>query len=353
VDGSIVSKFEEMAFKYTVQEFSVSLKPFCANYLFNDYDQILYLDSDMYVVSSLTTVFNWLNDRSFIITPHRIHLSCEFNIDDKDEELLRGGIYNMGFFAVKKSEIGLKIIQWWMKKLEDKCYNDMQKSLFVDQRWIDILPSAYPDDILITHHQGCNMAIWNLHERELFIEDNKYCVRDTSTNDVKFLLFFHFSGYNPYDKNIIDQKRPEYSIAIFPFIAPLVDEYANLLLKNEYDKHSKEIYGFNYFSNGDKISVLNRRIYGVLIKNKNIYSPFSDKGMLYKQFKKRKMISKNKKYLISYTYDESKKGDSVKIFNFFLKWCFYILNIDRYQHFLNALKIISDYDSQIFLYKND
>jgi hypothetical protein len=350
LDYSIIPKWEEMAFKYTVQEFICSLKPFCAFYLFNIYDKVIYFDADIYVTSSLDIIFNWLNDKSFVITPHCIHLSSECNMIAQDEEYLRSGIYNMGFFAIRKSENGIKMINWWMKKLEDKCYNDLHKSLFVDQHWIDFLPAAFPDEILITHHQGCNMAIWNLLERQLLIDNNKYLVQDIVTNDIKKLLFFHFSGFNPDDKNIIDQKRPEYTIEIFPFIVSLINEYADLLRINGYEKHSKKIYEFNYFFNGDKISNINRRIYGILIKNTNIQDPFSDDGILYKQFKKKKMISKSKNKLVN---NMIKKKESIKIFHALLKISFYILKIDKYQSFLNALKIVSDSDNQIFLYRDD
>ena len=46
----------------------------------------------------------------------------------------------------------------------------VEEGLFVDQKWIDLVPGFYPD-VGIIHHPGYNVAYWNLHCRRVEIGD--------------------------------------------------------------------------------------------------------------------------------------------------------------------------------------
>lgn len=63
------------------------------------------------------------------------------------------------------------------EKLQDQCYDDRDDGTFVDQKWMNFIPAFFPDDVCISHNEGLNVAIWNLHERELVIEGGKYYVK--------------------------------------------------------------------------------------------------------------------------------------------------------------------------------
>jgi hypothetical protein len=356
LDCAIIPKWKEMAFKYDVIEFSTSIKPFCINYLFDKYEKIIYLDPDIYVTASLNIVFNWLNDKDMVITPHYNHIAIEYSGAVSENALSFVGIYNLGFMAIKNSEKGIEIIKWWMKRLEDNCYIDRNTAQHVDQRWIDFLPAFFTDDILISHHQGCNVAIWNIHERELILKNGTYLVRDLVKNDIKELLFFHFSGFDPFNKKIFNRRHPEYNIEVYPSFIPIIEEYVNKIYSNNYDVFSKQKYAFDYFTNDIKILPINRRIYRTLLHNHiAIEDLFSDTGTLYKQFKKKNLISheknsikKNEKYQSDQIYRKKK----IKTLNLFLRLIFYILGIDKYSLFLRALRSISWYENQYFLYED-
>jgi hypothetical protein len=350
LDCTIVPKWEEMAFKYTVLEFSVSLKPFCTRYLLNQYDKIIYLDSDMYVTSSLGVIFEWLNKYDMVITPHYNHIAVDFNGAVSEDMLSFVGIYNMGFFAIKNSKTSNEIIKWWMKRLEDKCYVDRHTAQHVDQRWIDFLPAFLPNDILITHHHGCNAAIWNLHERELIFNNGSFLIKDLVTNDTKELLFFHFSGFDPFNQKIINRRHPKYNVEVYPSFSPLIKEYVNKIYFHNYDKYSKQKYAFNYFANNKQILPINRRICRTLLSNNIVIeNPFSETGMLYRQFRKNHLISHEDNGLVK---NDIKKNKNFKVLNFFLKMILFILGVDKYSRFLNALRHISRYEYQDFLFED-
>ena len=128
VNEKIVPKLEDMAFKYNVIEFNTSIKPFCIKYLLDKYEKVMYLDPDIYVTSSLSVVFDMLNEKDFVITPHYNHLEKEFTGAIPEEIVMFVGVFNLGFCAVKKGVVGELIIHWWMNRLENKCFDHSNPS---------------------------------------------------------------------------------------------------------------------------------------------------------------------------------------------------------------------------------
>jgi hypothetical protein len=359
LDKNIVPDWEKMAFKYDVIEFSTSIKPFCINHLFNEkeYEEVMYLDPDICVYSSLNVIFFWLDEYDMVITPHYNNLAIEYNGTETEEELLFVGIYNLGFCAIKKSEIGINIVSWWMNRLKTKCYADKNDSLHVDQRWIDFLPAFFPGNILITHHPGMNVAIWNLHERELIIKDGQYLIKDKITNVIKNLLFFHFAGFNPDNKNkkVIHKSFPCYNTDVFPSFEPLIEMYREKLIKHNHDFYSQLKYDFNYFTNSKKILPINRRLFRSNLENNNYISPFNSESKLYYLFKNNHLISKYNDN--SDDVEPIKKGKKKKILEKIIhkgfRMLLLILGIDNYQGLLNTLNRIIRLENQYFILRND
>ena len=61
--------------------------------------------------------------------------------------------------------------------------------MHVDQKWLDFLPSFYPENVLIEKNASINMASWSIHEVEFKEVDEIYYV------DEQPLLIFHFFWY--------------------------------------------------------------------------------------------------------------------------------------------------------------
>ena len=344
-----IPKWEEMAFKYNVIEFNTSIKPFCINKLFNEgYEKVIYLDPDIYVTDSLKHIYDILDVKDFVLTPHFNHLKYDYDGAVPENGILKVGIFNLGFFAVKNSSIGHDIVSWWMKKLTDWCYADGNLGVFVDQKWMALLPGFYINEMCVLQDPGANAAIWNLHERELSIEDGKFFITDTITNEKSPLLFFHFSGFDPYTEDYINRRHPQYNVNIFPSFKPIIDEYRKIEYENDYDYYSILPYSFSCFTNGIAILPINRGIYkGIEDKYKH---PFSNEELI-QFFKKKNLLSKRKNlYIGKYQgKDKTKKGQSIiKLFRIALK----ILKADKFNALLGALQTISSFQHQDYLYKD-
>ncbi|MBE0650625.1 MAG: hypothetical protein IH595_07265 [Bacteroidales bacterium] len=277
LDDSWIKDWKRMAFKYNVIEFSTSVKPFCFNKLFREgYEKVIYLDPDIYITDSLVTIYGYLDYKSIVLSPHYCNIQTEYTGSITEEEILFVGIYNLGFTAIRNNTVGIEIINWWMNRLSNKCYADKHDSLHVDQRWIDFVPAFFPEDTLITHHMGINPAIWNLHERELLNTQNgSYKIRNLRTNETFPLLFFHFSGFDPYNPTLVNRRHPKYNTDKFPSFKPLFTEYIEKEYSNGYDKYSSLNYSFNAFEDGENVLPLYRRLFRINENNISDVDPFS------------------------------------------------------------------------------
>ncbi|WPU95797.1 hypothetical protein SNE25_09735 [Mucilaginibacter sabulilitoris] len=333
---SWIPEWRNMAFKYNVIEYSTSIKPFCIKYLFQNYQKIVFIDPDTYATDSFDQIFDALDTKDIMITPHYSEMQEDYTGAVPEEEILFVGIYNLGFLAIKNSDIGKKIVAWWMNRLEDKCYADKYDALHVDQKWFDFIPAFFPDNVLISHHFGINTAIWNLHERELIAREDKYFVINKVTRNEFPLLFFHFSGFNPKNPTIINRRHPDYNVESFPTFKLLFKAYTDSVLDNDFERFTHIPYGFNTFLDGEKITPLHRRLFreiGQSIKCKN---PFDTKDAMYLILKENKFLTGIK--IIDSTFSNPNiirtRDREIKMGISFLKFIKRILGIKYYYYML-------------------
>jgi hypothetical protein len=295
LDKSWIPEWQTMAFKYNVIEFNTSIKPFCIQKLFNDgYDKVMYLDPDIYVVKPLDVIWNMLEDKSIVLTPHYCDIVEHFNGAVPESTFNADGVFNLGFIALKNNDCGQKIAKWWMNRLSNQCYADRNSALFVDQKWMDFVPALFPNETVATDHMGLNVAIWNLHERTLIIGKNgEYIISRNRDRKIFPLIFFHFSGFDPFETKVINRRHPNYNVEIYPSFAPIIEEYRTLVYKNEYDKYSKMSYSFNNYNNGYPVLSLHRRMLRVYLEDhtaSSISNPFEVNGSFYIMIKKTSLL---------------------------------------------------------------
>lgn len=328
IDGLIelsekwIPDWEQMAFKYDVIEFNTSIKPFCIKRLMDmGYHKIIYLDPDIYVTDKLNYVWEHLENYSIQLTPHYCDCVEHFNGAVDEETFMCAGIFNLGFCAIKNNDVGKEIVRWWMNRLMAECYSDRSKGMFVDQKWMDFIPAFFPKETHISHHLGMNVAIWNLHERTLETQGLDYYIRSNRTGEVCPLLFFHFSGFDPFDKHTINRRHPQYNIQTYPSFQPIVEEYRHLIYKNNYEKYKNKSYAFDSFDDGEPIIPLQRRLYReyiekgkhpmvkkIFAKDTDFYYLLSRKGVIAPKTQKTKesvkitIEDKNKGFAIEKKY---------------------------------------------------
>lgn len=352
LDNSWIPDWEDMAYKYGVVEFSTAIKPFCIQSLFKlGYDKVIYLDPDIYVTSKLTYLWDLLDVKSAIITPHYCKIQVDYNGTTTEEELLFVGIFNLGFCAIRNNEIGVNIANWWANRLRDKCYYDKEDALHVDQKWIDFLPAFYPNDVEVCRHPGVNTAIWNLHERELIFRDDHYFIKYTDEEKEYALLFYHFSGFDPFNKTVFNRRLPKYNINDFPSFKPIINEYVEAEYKNGYDHYSKLRYSFSEYDNGEQITRLQRRLYRKLSEYCPYSNLFSESGSLYSLYKKNHLLSQvfNREDINPKKSDYNKRDRLENFMIFNLRLLERLFGVKRYSAFLDLLAKYARPENHLFL----
>lgn len=360
LDKSWIPDWVNMAFKYDVIEFNTSIKPFCFGKLFKDgYEKVIYLDPDIYVTRPLDFIYECLNDKSIVLTPHYCDIEEHFDGAVSEETFNKVGIYNLGFCALKNDKVGQEIAKWWQNRLQYKCYSQSSEGLFVDQKWMDYIPGFFPDATCVSSHYGMNVAIWNLHERELFIDEKQgYMIRRKKTGDEFPLLFFHFSGFDPFETTVINRRHPQFNVTTYPSFKPIIEEYRERVYANGYDRFSKMTYGFNHYFDGSVITPLQRRIFRVYLNDHKVeFNPFEINTPFYKILKNSRLLLKastKQNGFASYTKEEKNKGKKLenKVVKPMLRLALRVLGAERYAMLIRLFTLAGDKEYHYFLFKS-
>ena len=124
-----IPHFQDFAFRYDIMEFNTALKPFIMKLLVEKYnfEQVVYLDPDIEVFAPLKPVFSSLdNGANFVITPH-ITKPAEGEDYPNDIDIMKAGIYNLGFIAINSNDNVINFLHWWGRRLRFQCINNQSK----------------------------------------------------------------------------------------------------------------------------------------------------------------------------------------------------------------------------------
>jgi len=185
--------FLRFAFQYTPFELCCALKPHLIERALENSssDFLVYLDSDMEVFGELDYLFD--NSADIFLTPHPISTQITRNHHYDYRNIRMAGIFNAGFVGLKRlgPESGL-FLDWWSKRLEFDCINgptnSEQEGLFVDQKWLDLVPSIF-SNTRIVQSKAVNTGHWTISQGEITFDEDRMLVEGEP------LRLFHYSGY--------------------------------------------------------------------------------------------------------------------------------------------------------------
>ena len=260
-------------FKYTILELSTAVKPFAARELIERHgiERLIYLDPDIYCYRSVDAIFERLDDANILLTPHLTDpIDDSYRPDEID--ILRSGVHNLGFIAMRRSRSTEGFLEWWRARLRDKCVVSPDQGLFVDQRWIDLAPGLF-DGVRIVRDPGWNAAYWNLHERPITFDGDVPEIRGSP------LLFFHFSGFDPRRPQVFSKHQNRYMTRDLGEGAALVGDYKDALLRHGFSKCCDWPYTWSRFSDGEPFPDVIRPIAFTRPQiSSQVDDPFSEQG---------------------------------------------------------------------------
>lgn len=349
-----IADFEQMAFKYNITEMCTAIKPAAFDYFFkNASEKVIYFDPDIMLFSNLNDLFDELDLSNIILTPHYCFPEKNYTGLFKEGNILFAGIFNLGFCAISNSLEGRKIVDWWNSKLLNWCFADKTEGLHVDQKWMDFVPSFF-DKVKIEHNLGCNVAIWNWHEREIYSVDSIYYVKHRGSEiDGQKLVFYHFSNYHFKKADKIDNFVP-INLDKYVDINPINELYSSLLIQAKVaEEISSCAYRYNSFNNNVPISQFQRRFYRRLLEKGILYqSPFeTDKNSFYALLDKYNLLSANgasdKVNEVNFTGFDKK----IRMINAIMRILSRLIGFDRYSLLCKFMFRYVRPENQAFLIK--
>jgi glycosyltransferase involved in cell wall biosynthesis/SAM-dependent methyltransferase len=265
---------EQMAAIYDVMELSTAVKPWLLRTLLArpGVEAVSYLDPDIQVFSSLTKIEEEAKAHGIVLTPHFNKPLPRDGRQPAEEDILIAGSYNLGFIGLGAGETADQLLDWWSERLEKDCVNDPANGHFVDQRWIDLAPSFWPN-LFLLRETNYNIAYWNLPTRTLEIDGGGYRV------DGEPLRFFHFSGYDPRRPDDLSKHQNRIALRENVALARICDAYGKELLEADYEATREWPYTWDDAANGLKLDRISRDLYREGIEARRLSgTPFEESG---------------------------------------------------------------------------
>jgi glycosyltransferase involved in cell wall biosynthesis len=250
-----IPHLEGLLFKYDVMEASTAVKPYLLEYLLKRHElgKLVYFDPDILILNPLHELSKVLDDSSIVLTPH-ITRPYPDKARPNEYHLLVAGSFNLGFIGLHKDHQTQEFLGWWQRMVYQNCVSLPERGLFVDQKWIDLVPGLY-DDVAILREPGYNVAYWNLHERRVTIKNDDVFINDEPC------YFFHFSGFNLGKPSEISKHQTRHKMSGLGDGKELFLRYRDLVAASGWKQSSKWPYTYEYFDNGVRIPKIARRYY--------------------------------------------------------------------------------------------
>jgi hypothetical protein len=206
-----------------------------------------------------------------------------------EQDMLRYGGYNLGFAAARRSDEAIRMLRWWEDRCLTRGFHSPPDGFFVDQKFMD-LASMFFDGVKPVRHPGLNVAYWNLHERPMHQQGQRYMVGDVP------LIFFHFSGFvfqpNAEQRDWITKYPCDLTLQDRPELRPILEDYRQRLVDNGHATRKSISYTFARFDNGCEIPKLVRRLVGTETLQAPSATLFKSDGDFYRRIKRLRLLPK-------------------------------------------------------------
>ena len=209
--------------RYSRKEIAAAAKPYLLEHVLARRAQAaVFLDPDILVLADLGDILDHVQRHAVTLTPHMLVPPGGLDRIGRETNVLLAGVYNAGFVGVSDRPSGRGFLAWWMDRVLRQCRHEVGRGRYFDQRWLD-LAAVFFDDVSIIRDPACNVAYWNLCEREIRLDGERVLV------DGNPCKFFHFSGFDPLRSARVTRYRRRLEMARIGAVQELYLRYGALL----------------------------------------------------------------------------------------------------------------------------
>ena len=145
-----------------------------------DLQGTMYVDADILFFADPGLVFDAIGDAPVAMTPHNFPPAMRKRAEPY-------GIYNAGWSAFRRTEEGMKCLDWWLERSIEWCYDRVDGYRYANQGYLAFFPEIAPQARAL-HQKGFNCAPWNIGGYKVSLSDGALMV------DGEPLIFFHYHG---------------------------------------------------------------------------------------------------------------------------------------------------------------
>lgn len=160
-------------------------------YLLNTYnlDYCTYIDADMYFYQDPQVLIDEMiyTGASSQVVEHRFAKG--------DDRAWRVGTYCVEFNTFKNDERGMKILDEWVDKCLEACYQKSDGIHWGDQKYLDPLVEKYKENVNVLSNLGGGVAPWNISQYKFVSALGEGIIlQERKSNKLFELVFYHFEG---------------------------------------------------------------------------------------------------------------------------------------------------------------
>lgn len=209
------------------------------------------LDADICFYSSPESLFDYLNQFSIIITPHK------FSPELMESE--KYGEFNVSFQIFKNDDTGFSCLENWRTQCIEWCKDelDTENKRFADQLYLNSWPGTFKNKLKILDDNVSGIAPWNINKYEIKENSGKFLTKGEP------LIYYHFHHFKIINKYLATNGFSPYKIRKNKHLINLYKYYWN-----EIDKINAKLSLSQDFS----LRVnLKKRIILILIEERKVF----------------------------------------------------------------------------------
>jgi hypothetical protein len=196
----------------------------------NSVERVTYLDADLFFFSDPHILLGELDasEKHVLITEHAY-------APEHNHFLPLSGRFCVQFLTFRRTIEAAKVMRWWQEKCLEWCFDRHEENRFGDQKYLDVWPDLFSDEVHIVQQTEKTLAPWNVtnFERKLSgrldpVFYHFQGLRITSANEVQLYnenYFIEAAGKRLYGEYLAGLHNNIRMLKEFGIAIPLIDGY--------------------------------------------------------------------------------------------------------------------------------